>query len=84
MLLVNCVLLSCYTFGCHSLRHLVGGGLDSFHGGSRAVPHQCWKGVSFLNEHHMRWAWFSLVWVGFTDFYIRMVASGVFTDVRLF
>ena len=84
VLLVNCVLLSCYTFGCHSLRHLAGGVLNSFHGGSHAVRHECWKGVTRLNEHHMRWAWFSLVWVGFTDFYIRMVASGVFTDVRLF
>src|SRR5437764_652900 len=28
VLTVNVVLLSCYTFGCHSLRHLVGGARD--------------------------------------------------------
>src|SRR5438477_7730003 len=28
VLAVNVVLLGCYTFGCHSLRHLVGGRLD--------------------------------------------------------
>jgi hypothetical protein len=32
----------------------------------------------------MLWAWCSLFWVGFTDFYVRMVASGMITDVRLF
>ena len=25
LLLINVVLLSCYTFGCHSFRHLIGG-----------------------------------------------------------
>jgi len=84
VLLVNSTLLSFYTFGCHSLRHLIGGRLDSFHGGSCAVRHSCWKGVTRFNEHHMLWAWCSLFWVGFTDFYVRMVASGVITDVRLF
>jgi hypothetical protein len=28
VLATNVLLLTCYTFGCHSLRHLVGGGLD--------------------------------------------------------
>jgi hypothetical protein len=31
----------------------------------------------------MLWAWASLFWVGFTDFYIRMVSMGVFTDFRI-
>ena len=84
VLLANATLLTGYTFGCHSLRHLIGGRLSSFHGGSCAMQHQCWKGVTKLNENHMLWAWMSLVMVGFTDFYIRMVASGVFTDLRLF
>jgi hypothetical protein len=30
LLLLNCVLLSGYTFGCHAVRHLVGGGPDWF------------------------------------------------------
>ena len=84
VLLLNSTLLSFYTFGCHSLRHLIGGKLASFHGGTCAVRHSCWKGVTRFNEHHMLWAWTSLFWVGFTDFYVRMVASGVITDVRLF
>ena len=28
VLIVNPILLGCYTFGCHSLRHLVGGRID--------------------------------------------------------
>jgi hypothetical protein len=32
---------------------------------------------------HQQWAWTSLVWVGFTDFYIRMCSMGVFTDWRI-
>ena len=84
VLTANCVLLSGYTFGCHSLRHLVGGKLNSFHGGSCARRHSCWEGVTKLNEHHQLWAWISLTMVGFTDFYVRMVASGVFKDLRLF
>jgi hypothetical protein len=84
VLLANVTLLSGYTLGCHSLRHLVGGKLNSFHGGSCALRHSCWRGVTELNEHHMLWAWISLTMVGFTDFYVRMVASGVFKDLRLF
>ena len=82
VLTVNCILLSGYTLGCHSLRHLIGGRLKSFHSGSG--QHQCWKKATALNEHHQLWAWISLTMVGFTDFYIRMVASGVFKDLRLF
>jgi len=28
----------------------------------------------------MLWAWVSMIWVGFTDFYIRMVSRGVWHD----
>jgi hypothetical protein len=84
VLTINAALLSGFSFGCHALRHLVGGKMDTFHGGFCATRHSCWKGVTKLNEHHMFWAWISLFWVGFADFYVRMVASGVFPDVRLF
>ena len=30
VMLVNVILLTIYTFSCHSLRHLVGGKLDCF------------------------------------------------------
>src|ERR1700722_11815109 len=32
VMIVNPILLGCYTLGCHSLRHLVGGGLDVLSG----------------------------------------------------
>ena len=85
VMLLNVTLLSGYTFGCHSFRHLVGGGVNSFStaalGGMR---HSLWKLVTVLNERHMAFAWLSLFSVGLTDFYIRLVASGALTDLRLF
>jgi hypothetical protein len=32
----------------------------------------------------MQIAWVSLVWVAFSDVYVRLVASGTFTDPRFF
>lgn len=85
VLLVNVTLLSLYFCSCHSVRHLVGGKLDCFScakgGGAR---HSGWRGVSFLNEHHMLFAWTSLFSVGFADFYVRLVASGAIRDLRIF
>jgi hypothetical protein len=84
VMLTNVSLLSLYSFSCHSLRHLVGGKLDCFScakfGG---VRHGAWKGVSWLNERHMQFAWMSLFSVGLTDFYIRLVASGAITDLKI-
>jgi hypothetical protein len=82
---LNVVLLASYTFGCHSLRHLVGGGVDCFscaRGGQ--ARYQLWRGVSRLNSNHMLWAWCSLFSVALTDVYIRLCAMGVIRDVRLF
>jgi hypothetical protein len=82
---VNVVLLASYTFGCHSLRHLVGGGVDCFscaRGGK--ARYETWRGVSALNRHHMLFAWCSLFSVALTDVYIRLCAMGVLHDVRLF
>ena len=31
----------------------------------------------------MFWAWISMISVGLTDLYIRLVASGVIRDIRL-
>ena len=82
VLLINVVLLGGYTLGCHSLRHLVGGIKDVL---SRSpVRKKAYDCVSCLNRHHPRWAWFSLVWVGFTDVYIRLCATHVITDPRIF
>ncbi len=82
VLVLNVVLLGGYTLGCHSLRHLVGGYLDRLSGApARRTAYDC---VSCLNRGHMRWAWFSLVGVAFTDFYIRMCSMGIWHDFRLF
>lgn len=81
VLAVNVVLLGGYTLGCHSLRHLVGGYLDRMSGApARRMSYQC---VSCLNRAHMRWAWMSLVWVAFSDVYVRLCSMGVWTDFRL-
>jgi len=82
VLAVNVVLLSCYVFGCHSFRHLVGGMKDILSGSP--VRKKLYDCVSCLNARHMRFAWFSLVFVGFSDLYVRMCAMGIWTDYRLF
>ena len=84
VMLVNVVFLSGFTFGCNSLRHLVGGGVDCFsceRGG--AVKHAAWRGVTRFNERHMMWAWLSLFSVGLTDVYVRLCSMGALTDLRL-
>jgi hypothetical protein len=82
LLAVNVVCLAGYTLGCHSLRHVVGGWRDQF---SRRpffrTPYRC---VTCLNDKHHRWAWVSLFTVGFSDVYIRMLASGLWHDLRIF
>lgn len=79
---LNVVFLACYTFGCHSLRHLVGGFLDSKSKAPMcAASYDC---VTLLNQRHMMWAWISLIWVGLTDVYIRLCATGHLHDIRFF
>jgi hypothetical protein len=82
VLALNAVLLGCYTLGCHSLRHLIGGIKDVISRSPiRKTAYDC---VSCLNARHMRFAWFSLVWVAFTDVYVRMCDLRVWTDWKLF
>lgn len=78
VMLINPILISTYTFGCHSLRHLVGGQMDCM--SCNKFRYAAWKKVSFLNERHQLFAWCSLIWVGFTDVYIRMVSMGIWHD----
>ncbi|MEZ4414796.1 MAG: succinate dehydrogenase [Gemmatimonadota bacterium] len=82
VLTLNVVFLGSYTLGCHSLRHLVGGRLNRF--SDRPAQFQAWRCVTCLNARHMRFAWLSLVWVGFSDLYVRLCAMGIWTDWRLF
>jgi hypothetical protein len=82
ILTINPVLIGLYTFGCHSFRHLIGGGRDCYSCSAGAkASHEAWKKVSWLNARHQLFAWCSLIWVGFTDVYVRMVSMGAWTDV---
>ncbi|MDX1565405.1 MAG: hypothetical protein R3236_08375 [Phycisphaeraceae bacterium] len=81
VLTLNAVFLACYTFGCHSFRHLVGGKKDCL---SKApMGRKAYDCSSCLNKKHMLFAWISLFWVGFTDFYVRMCSMGIWSDWRI-
>ncbi|MGC2109697.1 MAG: succinate dehydrogenase [Candidatus Korobacteraceae bacterium] len=85
VLLANVILLTMYTFSCHSLRHLVGGKLDCFSCVTFGRPrYQEWRWTSALNPRHMLFAWMSLFSVGLADLYVRLVSSGAIRDMRLF
>ena len=85
LMLVNVLALSFFTFGCNSLRHLVGGRLDCFTcTRSARAGHRAWLGVTRLNLGHMQLAWISLATVALTDLYIRLASFGVFHDPRIF
>jgi hypothetical protein len=81
VMLLNPILLGLYTFGCHSFRHLIGGRKDVLSGSP--LRKSCYDCVSGLNRRHMLWAWISMYYVGFVDLYIRLCASGVWTDWRI-
>ena len=82
VLALNVMLLGSYTLSCHSLRHLVGGGIDLL--SEHPVRSKCYSCVSGLNKKHMLFAWLSLVWVGFSDVYIRLCSMGIWTDWKIF
>lgn len=82
-MLLNVILLSGYSGGCHACRHLVGGRLDCFSSCTATqTQFKIWHVVTKLNEHHMLWAWLSLFSVGWTDFIIRQLACGAINDIR--
>ena len=81
ILAVNVVLLSSYTLGCHSFRHVIGGYMDRLAG--RPVRQRLYTGCSALNKRHQQFAWLSLFAVAFCDIYIRLCSMGIWTDVRL-
>lgn len=83
VLAINTSLLASYTFGCHSLRHLIGGRVDCMsRAGHSTGKLQGWKFVSWFNARHMNFAWVSLGWVAFTDIYVRLVSMGVIKDLN--
>jgi hypothetical protein len=81
VMVVMIVTMSLYMLSCHSCRHAFGGSLDSF---SRApIRYRFWRLVSRLNTRHGPYALMSLFWIPITDLYIRLVATGTITDLRL-
>ncbi len=82
VLLANAALIWVYTLSCHSCRHIIGGRLKHF--SKHPVRYRLWGWVGKLNNRHMTLAWASLVGVAVADFYVYLVASGVFDDPRFF
>ena len=81
VLCVNAFLLMMYTFSCHSFRHFIGGGLNCFSCSAwTRARKSLWDRVSVWNINHRLYAWTSLVFIVFTDLYIRLVANGHITD----
>jgi len=81
VMLINAALLSSWTLGCHSWRHLIAGRRDCFScGRASTARYRAWRGSSWLNERHMLFAWCSLVWVALTDVYVCLVSSGTIRD----
>jgi hypothetical protein len=79
------ILLTLYVGSCHSFRHLIGGNVDCFSCAKAGeMRYKGWKGISWLNQFHNAFFWSSLITVGFADLYVRLVAMGVWTDVRFF
>jgi hypothetical protein len=81
-MLVNVVLLWAYSLSCHSCRHITGGRLKNF--SKHPARYWAWTKVSWLNQRHMQLAWTTLGTLMLTDLYIMLVASGAFSDPRIF
>lgn len=82
VLFINATMLGAYTFGCHSFRHLIGGREDCMSCGLNTVRYRSWKLATWFNVRHMHFAWVSLLWVGFTDVYVRLVSMGIWHDLN--
>jgi hypothetical protein len=83
LLLGNPILLACYSFGCHSIRHLLWGQRDCYSCGiGGQISHKNGKVITWLNQRHELFAWLSLIWIMIADFYVRMVSMGHIMDLN--
>jgi hypothetical protein len=85
VMVINASLLTGYTFGCHSWRHLIAGRMDCFacdNVGKTTMRYGAYQKSTWLNMRHQLFAWMSLVWVAFTDLYIYLVSSGTIRDLN--
>ena len=78
---MNAILLGSYSLSCHSLRHIIGGRKDEV--SKNGLQLACYTGCSAMNRKHQLFAWLSLFWVAFTDFYVRLCSLGIWTDFRI-
>jgi hypothetical protein len=81
VLTMNVYLLAGYTFGCHSMRHLVGGRKDCL--SASPTCQSLYTKCSALNRRHPLWAWASLISVMSADVYVRLCSMGIITDYRI-
>ncbi len=81
VLAVNVVLLSCYTLGCHVMRHMAGGAHDEV--SKHPFCDRAYACTTALNYKHQLFAWLSLFSVAFADIYVRLLSMGVWSDVRI-
>lgn len=78
---INVLFIGMYTFGCHSMRHIIGGFADIL--SKSPVRKKLYDCSTYCNGQHQRWAWTSLVSVLFTDIYIRCCSMGIWSDLRI-
>jgi hypothetical protein len=81
ILAVNVTLLSSYTFGCHAMRHVLGGFFDEV--SKHPICDKAYACSTALNYKHQLFAWMSLFTVGFSDLYIRLCSMGIWSDFRI-
>ena len=81
VLAANSALLTGYTLGCHSFRHLVGGRLDQF--SKRPGQLKLYDTACKFNCDHSKWAWASLFGVALADVYVRLCSMGMISDWRI-
>jgi hypothetical protein len=80
---LDTLLLTLYVGSCHSLRHILGGKLNTFVDSAFSrFRFKLWNQQSWFNTHHWFYAWASLGAVGLADWYIRQVASGAIVDLN--
>ena len=81
VLTVNVCLLASYTWGCHVLRHVVGGRMDEV--SKSPICDKAYACVTGLNVRHQLFAWCSLFSVAGADIYVRLCSMGIITDLRI-
>ena len=78
LIALDAILVSLYTFSCHSFRHLVGGSVDCFSCTAYTQRrHGIWRRVSAINAHHGFYAWASLISIVIVDLYVRALALDI-------